>query len=872
VTGPRQWLSLQKLKDKLPNVLKKLRTSSSAENASVRVDRQDDQIQKTSDGYSLTAKRPFLYRDIKVEFTAQDFIGLKSPDLPLRQANGPDPKQPDEVKIDELLRRRTSAGLSQAERALTSLVDTALQPRELRWLGGEEKIRDKFLKFPDDMSVREALSHFRNRHNEIASALTKSQLEHLRGLCAKQPNAALKNKTINRKYPHRLPFLTVELELEVNIEKSLESREIERLIGESDEGFSQALDEILEATRKALIGRIQDQLHDLARRIKTLPHIELLSDEAIASTVSPYYGALNRALKKRRARSALVAVEELAREAKYQDDVIRLNEHREDYADVAGYYPIARGLRRELILYVGPTNSGKTWRALNELASAETGAYLAPLRLLALEGQEELEKRGKITSFVTGEEQDLRPEATFVSSTIEMLNVESPVDAVVVDEVQLLADERRGWAWLAAVVGAPAKKIIMTGSPDCIDIVRSLAEYLGEPLTIHECQRYNELRVASQPIHLSEIRPATAIVCFSRRDVVHIKSTIQENSQHKVAVVYGNLSPQVRREEARRFRSGEADVLVATDAIAMGLNLPISEVVFYKTEKFNGEEVVPLTPPEIRQIGGRAGRYGFADFGVVHALDAQGLSRIRSGVRGTPTMLTPPYYVAPGRNHVRIISKVLETQSLERILTFFDRAIDFTDPRFARSNIDDLSFLSSYVDQRLPFMDVADKLTIASAPVGIRNETVLHWFLDRMLKAFKDPSDPDAKDEDLEDLFGEASRFQHESARNQLELRDAEDYLKTLTVYAWLAYRYPAVFLRIEECESRRELVNAFVERSLRSTQGRRCAICEKRLPNETKFRICDACHGQQRSRSPGFRRDASRNHRSSRSPRNRRN
>jgi len=442
-----------------------------------------------------------------------------------------------------------------------------------------------------------------------------------------------------------------------------------------DEALAPAIDQLLAGSRKALASRVEEQLGQLSQRIAQLPHIELLSDQEIADTVAPYYGGVDKALKKRRAKSALVAVEERAREAKYRDDVVKFNTKRAEFADVASYYPLARTMKRQLVLYVGPTNSGKTWRSLNDLAEAGSGAYLAPLRLLALEGQEELEKRGKPTSFITGEERDLKPDAQFISSTIEMLNVETPVNAVVIDEVQLLADERRGWAWLAAVVGSPAKRVIMTGSPDCIDMIRDLAGYLGEELTIHECTRHNELRVAPAPMRLREVRAGMAIVCFSRRDVLRIKTLIQENSDFKVAVVYGNLSPQARREEARRFRAGEAEILVATDAIAMGLNLPISEVLFYTTEKFNGEEMVSLSPAEIRQIGGRAGRYGFANFGVVNALTTASLELIQEAIDGTGEMLPPTYYVAPGHNHIRIIGEVLDTTSLERILTFFDRAI-----------------------------------------------------------------------------------------------------------------------------------------------------------------------------------------------------
>ena len=714
-----------------------------------------------------------------------------------------DPEQMQALRKD--LEFQVRFALSQAQSALQALMDLVLGAYVVELLGGSAAVHRDYLDLPERISAARAITSARRLRKEaderLFMALISLQVERIRSV----PSANLLGKSLERKYTESLRFLRDKLELEVTIEKKLDLREVERLTAAGDAQLSATIDEILAVSRRALLARIQDQLRQLEQRLRSLPHIELLTDPEIAETVAPYYGGLNKALKKKRAKNALVAIEERAREAKYQGDVVKFNEKRSDFADVSRYFPLARTLKRELVLYVGPTNSGKTWRSLNELAAAESGIYLAPLRLLALEGQEELEKRGKPTSFITGEERDLRPEARFISSTIEMLNTEVRVEAVVVDEVQLLADERRGWAWLAAVVGAPAKKVIMTGSPDCVDMVTDLAKYLDEPLTIHHCQRHNELRVAPTPMRLREVRPGTAIVCFSRRDVMRIKHLIEEHSEHKVAVVYGNLSPQVRREEARRFRSGEAQILVATDAIAMGLNLPIKEVLFYTTEKFNGEELAELTPSEIRQIGGRAGRYGFAQFGVVNALSSPALTLIKHAINGKSQMLKPGYFVAPGRNHIQIISEVLGTTSLERILTFFDRAIEFSDERFFRSNIDDLSFLSTFVDQRLPDMDVQERLTIACAPVPIRNEKILSWFLDRLLHKF---NGDDGGELDLLDGW---YQFDVGTAKNQCELQDAEDYLKALTIYAWLAYRYPNVFTEIAACEERRESVNAFI-------------------------------------------------------------
>lgn len=812
--------------------------------------------------FLVREERSLAEKDLRLQLFAEARSAapidiLKAPDLQKTEAA--------QAWLEQLrkdLGSKTEALLNQAVAALRALSEQLNQPEQQKWLGKPELLRKKYLEFPERLAANEALTLARTRHKEVLTLLSRGKSDELQARLKTLDLARLTGRNLHRRYVHNLPFLSSNLELAFDIEKTLEHKELDALLAASDVELEALIDKFLKDSRLALVSRVEAQLRDLARRIKTLPHIELLDDTVIATTVAPYYGGLNRAFKKRRAKSALVAVEESAREAKYQDDVIKLNEQRSAYADIAAYYPTARALKRQLVLYVGPTNSGKTWRSLNDLAAGESGCYLAPLRLLALEGQEELEKRGKATSFITGEERDLRPGANFISSTIEMLDVERVVDGVVIDEVQLLADERRGWAWLAALLGAPARKVIMTGSPDCVELVKDLAAYLGEELTINECQRYNELRVADAPMRLKDVRAGTAVVCFSRRDVLRIKNQIEEHTSFKVAVVYGNLSPQVRREEARRFRSGEAEILVATDAIAMGLNLPIAEVLFYTIEKFNGEEMVELSPSDIRQIGGRAGRHGFAQFGTVNALDQKSLNAIKKAVQGHSEMLKPPCYVAPGHNHIQIISSVLGTDSLERILTFFERAIEFSDERFARSNIDDLSYLSSFVDERLPFLDVKERLTIASAPVGIRNETVVGWFLDRMLPAFRNPHHPDEEPEELDELFAAAERFSHEAAQHQLELRDAEDYLKTLTVYAWLAYRYPDIFTRIEECEERRESVNAFVERSLRGMMGRRCTSCGVALPKDFGFPICNACHaakgggsGSRRGRRSGSRR-----------------
>ena len=121
--------------------------------------------------------------------------------------------------------------------------------------------------------------------------------------------------------------------------------------------------------------------------------------------------------------------------------------------DLKSLFPLARELNRKLFFYVGPTNSGKTYQAMQVLKEADCGMYLAPLRLLALENYENLLANDVPVSLITGEEEILDEEAGHICSTIEMTNYSLEVDICVIDEVQMLGDPDRGWAWVNAIVG-----------------------------------------------------------------------------------------------------------------------------------------------------------------------------------------------------------------------------------------------------------------------------------------------------------------------------------------------------------------------------------------------------------------------------------
>lgn len=521
---------------------------------------------------------------------------------------------------------------------------------------------------------------------------------------------------------------------------------------------------------------------------------------------------------------------------KFRSDVSSLEAHRSLYADVGGYYPVARAMKRSIELFLGPTNSGKTYRALNALTEGNSGTYLAPLRLLALEGQGEIEKRGKPCSYLTGEERDMRPGATFASSTIEMLDYRTPVDAVLIDEIQLLADTSRGWAWTAALVGAPAHRILLTGAPGCREAVARIAALLNEPFTVTETQRLAPLEVEKRPVTLSKIGPGTAVIAFSRRDVLDLKATVEQSTGLRCSVIYGNLSPRVRREEARRFREGESDIIISTDAIAMGLNLPVSRVVFFTSAKYDGKRERILSDHEILQIGGRAGRYGKAADGTVTALTREDLSVIQRAFDRGPGSIGPPFRVMPDERHVELLGRVLGTASLERILTFFGQAITFDDEVFTPADLTDLCALAAIVDRKLPLTDACTRLTFASAPVEADNEPMRRAW-ERMMESYA------ASNEDrLDEIFEVETFRKRRLTTDHMELLEAETHLKTLTVYSWLSYRFGAVFRSIERCDASKDVLASFIEESLRGRTIRRCNSCGVVLPLGFRFGKCNNC------------------------------
>lgn len=243
------------------------------------------------------------------------------------------------------------------------------------------------------------------------------------------------------------------------------------------------------------------------------------------------------------------------------------------------WYDRTRELQRVIHLHVGPTNSGKTYTALKALEKASTGIYAGPLRLLAHEVYARMNAMGKDCDLYTGDERIVsdRENANLKSATVEMVPLDRRFDVAVIDEIQMIGDQHRGWAWTRALLGLRAKQIHLCGEERVVPLIHDLVAWMGDELKIHTYKRLSPLKMMTCSLEgdLRNLRKGDCVVAFSKIKLYALKSQIEILTGRRVAIVYGTLPPEVRAQQAALFNDpdNDYDYLVATDAIGMGLNL-----------------------------------------------------------------------------------------------------------------------------------------------------------------------------------------------------------------------------------------------------------------------------------------------------------
>ncbi len=477
-------------------------------------------------------------------------------------------------------------------------------------------------------------------------------------------------------------------------------------------------------------------------------------------------------------------------------------------------------LRRKInyVLHIGETNTGKTHHALERMKEAQNGLYLAPLRLLALEVYDKLNSEGTPCSLKTGEEEKITPNAAHTSCTVEMFHEKDFYDVVIIDEAQMITDKDRGFSWYKAITKANADEVHIIGSRNSKSMMLQL---LGETsIEIHEYTRDTPLEVETKEFKITHVKKGDALICFSRRRVLETASKLQHDG-HSVSMIYGSMPPETRKKQIQRFIKGETKVIVSTDAIGMGLNLPIHRIVFLENEKFDGTRRRRLTSQEVKQIAGRAGRKGIYNIGkVAFTKEIKVMQRLL--LQEDEPVHT--FAIAPTNSVFERFQRYFHDLD-----TFFELWERFNSPKGTKkATLSEERSLyervrGTEIEARLSLMDLYGFLHL---PFSTKEpELVSQWehTMYAIIKGGELP-DPSIKKRNLEDL----------------ELSYKAVGLHLLFLYR-LGQRTEAVYW-----ERIREEISDQVHERLKSDIKKftkKCKNCGKNLPWESEFQICDACH-----------------------------
>ena len=311
--------------------------------------------------------------------------------------------------------------------------------------------------------------------------------------------------------------------------------------------------------------------------------------------------------------------------------------------------PSRRVEPERVVAHLGPTNSGKTYAALQELATKRQGVYAGPLRMLAQEAHRRLGEwiGAEHVGLVTGEER-VNEGAPVICSTVEM--APHAGELLVLDDVQWADDTERGSAWTRLLLAGEYREILLLGALDALPLVsRAFPEH---ELKVFERKLPLEFVGART---LRSLTYGTVIVAFSRRAVLALAGEVNRLHPGRVAVLYGAMPLASRREEIDRFLTGSAEICVATDVLGHGVNLPCETLLFAETTKFDGEARRDLLPWEIAQIAGRAGRFGLVERGHVGVLSGLGWGVARAEL--VESALEPHVSLPGGHRGYRLVDE-----------------------------------------------------------------------------------------------------------------------------------------------------------------------------------------------------------------------
>ncbi|XP_042449780.1 ATP-dependent RNA helicase SUV3, mitochondrial-like [Zingiber officinale] len=470
------------------------------------------------------------------------------------------------------------------------------------------------------------------------------------------------------------------------------------------------------------------------------------------------------------------------------------------------WYPVARRKKRNIFLHVGPTNSGKTYTALESLERSSSGVYCGPLRLLAWEIAQRLNKANVPCNLITGQEKKEIEGARHSSLTVEMADITSDYQCAVIDEIQMVGCRTRGFSFTRALLGISSDEVHLCGDPATVPLIKRILEVTGDVIKVQHYERLSPLIPLKVPLgSFSNIRKGDCVITFSRREIYRLKKRVEAGGKHLCSVVYGSLPPTTRTKQAKMFNdeSSEFDVLVASDAIGMGLNLNISRIIFSTLEKFDGVCTRDLTVSEVKQIAGRAGRYGSKfSTGEVTCVDAKDLPLLHSSLESSSPLIERAG-LFPTFDLLSLYSRLHTNAGLHDILEQFLEKAKISSDYFI-SDCEEMLKVAAVVD-KLP-LGLHEKYLFCISPADMNDEIAAQGLTQFAVNYAKKGVVR------LKEIFTPGTL---QVPKSQTALKELESVHKVLELYVWLSFRIEDSFPDRELASSQKAICSLLIEEFL---------------------------------------------------------
>lgn len=489
-----------------------------------------------------------------------------------------------------------------------------------------------------------------------------------------------------------------------------------------------------------------------------------------------------------------------------------------DLGEPANWYPEARAMKRKIIYHSGPTNSGKTYSALKAFQECKSGLYCGPLKLLAYEVATKTNNHAgeSICDMIVGDDRRYVKESGESSShcacTIEMVNLGKRYDIVVIDEIQMIADQQRGWAWTRAFLGICADEVHLCGDTSAVDLIENLCLMTGDDFQLKTYKRLTKLEFSDKALtNLRNVKSGDCIVCFSKVDIFNIVREL-EKLNIECAVIYGSMPPNVKLEQARKFNdpNNSCKVLVATDAIGMGLNLNIKRVIFYSVNKTyvrdNSTFSDLIGTSQALQIAGRAGRFNtqFPD-GIATTYNQKDFPLLKS-IISKPIEPSTKAGLHPTQEQIELFAYNLPHHPMSSLIDIFVTICKLDDSKYFMCQINDMKSIASMIDN-IP-LPLKARYTFSSAPVDLKNPFNCNAFM-QFVTIFSRNEPILVKD--VEKII----EWPLKMPKTIMALNHAESIFDALDLYLWLSYRFSEMFPDAEAVREIRKVVDQLIHNGI---------------------------------------------------------